>query len=92
MNDGKSTLSKAQTYHGIGTFWDTHDLSDAWEQTEPVSFKVAGASQTTYYPVEVALSEQLRKTAARRGISPETLLNLWLQEQMAREIAAARSS
>ena len=88
MNDVKSTLSEAQTYHEIGMFWDTHDLSDYWEQTEPVAFEVEGLSQTMYYPVEMSLSTQLRITAAQRGISAETLLNLWLQEKMAHEIAS----
>ena len=87
MNDGKTMLSEAHTYHEIGTFWDTHDLNDYWEQTEPVAFEVVEVLQTTYYPVEMTLSGQLRMTAAQRGISAETLLNLWLQEKMAHEIA-----
>ncbi len=87
MNDARSAISEAQTYQEIGTFWDTHDLNDHWEQTEPAAFEVEGKSQTTYYPVETTLAARLRTTAAQRGISAETLLNLWLQEKMLQETA-----
>lgn len=87
MNDGKSTLSQAQTDQEIGTYWDTHDLSDNWEQTEPVAFSMEGTTQTIYYPVEATLSSKLRTTAAHRGISAETLFNLWLQEKIIQETA-----
>jgi hypothetical protein len=88
MSDGKSELSEAQTYQAIGAFWDTHDLSDYWEQTQPVAFEVDAQLQTTYYPVENALSAKLRATAAQRGVSAETLLNLWLQEKITQEAVA----
>ena len=82
MNDAKSTLSAAQTNQEMGSFWDTHDLSDYWAQTKPSAFEVEGKSQAIYYPIETQLARQLRTKAAERGISAETLLNLWLQEKM----------
>lgn len=53
-----------------------------------MAFEVGVQSQVTYYPVETTLSAKLRATAAQRGISAETLLNLWLQEKMTQEAAA----
>lgn len=87
MSDGKSAISEAQSYQEIGAFWDTHDLNDHWEQTEPAAFEVEDPLQRVYYPVETALSAKLRATAAQRGVSAETLLNLWLQEKMTQEAA-----
>jgi hypothetical protein len=40
MNESKTSISKASSYEKIGEFWDTHDLSDHWEQTEPAEFEV----------------------------------------------------
>jgi tRNA (cmo5U34)-methyltransferase len=40
MDDNKSSISDAQSYEEIGEFWDTHDVSDYWEQTRPVEFEV----------------------------------------------------
>jgi hypothetical protein len=82
MARNNSSISKAESYKEIGEFWDTHDLDGYWDETEPVEFEVDIKSQTTYYPVEMALSGKLRSIAEHRGVSPETLLNLWLQEKV----------
>lgn len=82
MSRDKSSLSKAQSYKEIGEFWDTHDLGDYWEQTQPVEFEVDIQSEVTYYPLDVALATKVRSIAKRRGVSPETLLNLWVQEKL----------
>ena len=81
------SISKAQSYKEIGDFWDTHDLSDYWDQTRPVKFDVDKQSEAIYYPVEQKLSAQISTIARQRGVSPETLLNLWLQEKIGEEAA-----
>jgi hypothetical protein len=88
MSKGKSSLSEAQPYQEIGEFWDSHELNDSWDQTEPVEFEVDIRSAATYYPVEKTLSAKLRSIAEQRGVSSETLLNLWVQEKMAEEATA----
>ena len=88
MARSKSSISQAQSYKEIGEFWDTHDLSEHWDETEPVEFEVDAQSETTYYPVETKLSAKLRALAERRGISPEMLLNLWVQEKVGDETAS----
>jgi hypothetical protein len=87
MGKTKSSISKAQSYKEIGDFWDTHDLSDYWDQTRPVKFDVDKQSEAIYYPVEQKLSAQISTIARQRGVSPETLLNLWLQEKIGEEAA-----
>jgi hypothetical protein len=88
MGKSKSSISKARSYREIGEFWDTHDLSEYWDQTTPVEFEVDIQLEATYYPVEKGLSEKIRVIAKQRGVSPETLLNLWLQEKVGEEIVA----
>ena len=87
MAKSKSSISKARSYKEIGDFWDTHDLSDYWDQTKPVKFDVDIQSESIYYPVEQELSAQISDIARQRGVSPETLLNLWLQEKIGEEAA-----
>ena len=36
-----SSISKASSYEEMGEFWDTHDLTDYWDQTYKVDFKVS---------------------------------------------------
>jgi hypothetical protein len=83
----RSSISKATSYEEIGEFWDEHDTADYWEQTYPVEFKVNLQSEEIYYRIDNTLSEQLRSLARRRGISPETLLNLWVQEKLREDLA-----
>jgi hypothetical protein len=82
MSKAKSSVSKADSYQEIGEYWDEHDLGEVWEQTEPVTLEVDLRSSVTYYPIETTLSAKLRSLAAQRGVSPETLLNLWVQEKL----------
>jgi len=77
----KSSVSNADTYQGIGEFWDTHDATEFGDQTE-VEFEVKIQSQRRYYPVDSRLSSKIRQAAEERGISEETLLNLWVQEKV----------
>ena len=89
MSKGKSTISKAKTYREMGEFWDAHDLADYWDQTYPVEFEIELQSGVTYFPVEMKLSEKVRSVAEQHGVSPETLLNLWIQEKLQEETSSA---
>jgi hypothetical protein len=82
MSENKSSISDAQSYVEMGEYWDSHSLVDVWDQTEPVQFEVAIRSGATYYAVDSELSRHLRDLAHRRGVSAQTLLNLWVQEKV----------
>lgn len=83
MSENKSLISGAASYVAIGEYWDDHDLNDHWEQTKPAEFEVDLRTSSIYFPLERALAEQLRLAADAQGVSPETLLNLWVQARMA---------
>jgi len=86
-NRNRSSISQARSYREIGDFWDTHDLADYWEQTRPVEFELDIQSEVTYYALDVTLSAKVRSIAKQRGISAETLLNLWVQEKLQEALA-----
>jgi hypothetical protein len=83
MKRSKSTLSKAASYREIGAFWDTHDLGEFWDETKPIRMSVSVEPEADYYGVDHELSEKLLKVAGKRGVSAQTLVNLWLQERLA---------
>lgn len=87
MSEAKSSISQGQSYQEIGEYWDEHDLGEVWEQTEPAEFVVRGHAKKIYYPVESTLSRKLHALAQQRGVSAETLVNLWLQEKVTQEAA-----
>ena len=80
MRKGKSSISKAKSYQEIGNFWDKHDLGDYWHKTKPASFELDASSEITYYALDRKLSDWIRDIARKRGVSADTLLNLWVQE------------
>ena len=82
MRKGKSSISKAPSYAGIGEFWDQHDLSNYWSKTRRVKFDVDIESEVTYYPVERDLAERIQFAARKRGVSSDALVNLWLEQKI----------
>ena len=78
----KSSISKQDSYQKIGEYWDTKDLGEIWDKTEEAEFTVDLQSDVYYYPIETSLSSKLHKIAKEKGVSAETLLNLWLQEKL----------
>jgi hypothetical protein len=78
----KSSVSKARTYAEIGDFWAEHDLSDYWDKTRSVQAEVRLESEESLYAIERGLSDTIRREAKERGVSPHTLINLWLQEKV----------
>lgn len=78
----KSSISKANSYQEIGEYWDTHDLEETWDKTEEAEFEVDLKADVFYYAIETSLSSKLHSIAKRRGVSAETLVNLWLQEKV----------
>jgi hypothetical protein len=84
MSGNKSFISKGRSYSEIGKYWDEHDLGEVWEETKPIEIEVAIRSEKHYYPIEKSLSERLNEIARAQGVSPETLINLWVQEKTVR--------
>lgn len=85
MSDTKISAADAAYYEEEGEFWDTHDVTDFLKDAEEVNFDVKIKRQVTYFTLEQTLSQRLRALARERGISSETLLNLWVQEKMMQE-------
>lgn len=61
-------------------FWDTHSVADYPLEVVDVEFDLQGARKSVAIDTEVL--SQLEHRARDRGISLETLVNLWLQERL----------
>jgi hypothetical protein len=82
MIRNRDSISQAKSYEEIAGFWDTHDLSDFWKQTREAHFDVQISTEVTYYALDKKLSDQLQNLASRRGVTANTLVNLWVQEKL----------
>jgi hypothetical protein len=69
------------TWEAAADFWDTHDLTD-YEKTEIDVPDVQIGFVRHHFRVDAGLAQRLHETARQRGISTETLVNLWLAEKL----------
>jgi len=76
-NKKQSSISKADTIEKMGEYWDVHDFSEHDTDAPDVEFMVVCA-----VPVEVELFSQVEQQAHLRGVSVETLVNMWLQQKL----------
>ena len=82
MGKSRSSISKAASYKEIGAFWDTYDLSDYWDKTGETEFDVDVKSETVFLAVDMKLAGEVETVARKRGVSADTLINLWIQEKL----------
>ena len=80
--NNKSSISKSNSYESIGEFWDTHDLTDFNTKTKKANFNVDIKGDKTYCTLDKKISTELQSLANKRGISPDVLVNLLLQEKL----------
>jgi hypothetical protein len=74
--------SHFQSVSEAAEFWDTHDLTDYWDQTREVSFEVDIQRRVFLTALEPGLARKLTECARKQGVSTETLINVWLTEKV----------
>lgn len=72
------------TIEEFWNFWDTHSSADYEDLMEDATIEVDLISSKVYFPVAKDLLDKVRAQARQQGVSSETLINLWLQERLAR--------
>ena len=80
-DDKLTGISKASSVEEIAEFWDSHSLDDYWDQTREVEFEVR-AKQRRRITLDPEIYARVEAQARTRGISPETLINLWVVERL----------
>jgi hypothetical protein len=64
-------------------FWDSHDLADYWDMTRGAYFDVDNQRRVFLTALKPELVKKLVACAHERGVSTETLINVWLTEKLA---------
>ena len=75
-----TSVSKSRTLKELSNFWDTHDAADY--PLNRVEFEVNVSARQYYVAVDPDLLAKVRQVAHSRGLSAESLINLWLQERL----------
>ena len=82
MKKNKSPISKTDSYEEMGEFWDSHDLTDLNNELKKVNFNVGIKNDKIYCAVDKQISDELQSLANKRGVAPDVLVNLFLQEKL----------
>ena len=86
-DNNMSSISKSRSIEEMAEFWDTHDATDFEDQTRPVEIEFDLRSRRHYIAIDPDVLARLRDAAAERGLSAESLANLWLQERVLKQPA-----
>jgi predicted DNA binding CopG/RHH family protein len=77
---------KFASYEEEAHFWDTHDVTDYWEELEPVKMQF---TKKPSKPVNVRFDDDalrdIRTLALQRGIGATTLIRMWALEKLREE-------
>ena len=66
----------------IIAFWDTHSTADYEDEMEDVDFEMDLQTETYIVRLIPELANIIGRSAKARGVSTETLVNLWLAEKV----------
>jgi len=75
------SISQSRSIDEMAEFWETHDATDYDDRTHGVTMEFDLGTHHHYIAVDPELLARLRRLAQARGISLESLANLWLQER-----------
>jgi hypothetical protein len=82
----KEPIPHFTSWEEEAAFWDTHDLSDYWDDFEPVHVRFRkNLSQGITVRLDPDTLTKLRATAHERGIGPTTLARMWILERLREE-------
>ncbi len=81
----RDPIPEFETLEDIAEFWDTHSTADYDDLTHAVQFEIKlrpSAEHIQVVKLLPELSETLQALADARGVSVETLVNVWLTEKV----------
>jgi hypothetical protein len=79
--DNLSSLSHTRSLEDMADFWDTRDATDFDALTHEVSMEFELKTRRHFIAIDPDVLVQVREAATARGLSVESLANLWLQER-----------
>jgi CopG antitoxin of type II toxin-antitoxin system len=70
-----------QSPEEAGQFWDTHDSADYEKNMVDVKCEIDIKRRTFLVPLDRDLYRKVQSIARKKGVSAETLLNMWILEK-----------
>jgi len=79
----RSPIPEFATREEEAAFWDTHDISDYWDELRPTRARFAKQlSEGITIRLDPETLARLRSLASEMGIGPTTLARIWILEHV----------
>ena len=78
----ENKLPEFESLEELTDFFDNNDMGDYWQTMPEVDFEIAIAKKTRLVAIEEALAERVAKAAREKNLSPEVLIQTWLEEKL----------
>ncbi|MCP4361833.1 MAG: hypothetical protein GY796_27795 [Chloroflexi bacterium] len=80
------------TIEEIIAFWDTHSTADYEDEMEDVHFEIDIREEIYVIRLVPELASMIGRKAKARGVTTETLVNLWLAEKVGMSTSMAQAA
>jgi hypothetical protein len=80
MGSEVEPIPETMSIEEAADFWSSHSVADYASEVVEVELDLRGTMR--YVAIDGEILSRLERRAAERGISLETLINLWLQERL----------
>lgn len=84
LKDKVGSISGSHTLEEMADFWENHSLADYDDQTYEVEMTFDPSARRTAVVIEPELMEDILQVARTRKVSTQTLINVWLRQQVDR--------
>lgn len=86
-----SRIPRFKNYQEEAEFWDTHSITEFWDELKPVKVRFAknlSEGITVRFDPETMI--KLRSQAAKKRIGPTTLVRMWIVERLEQDSSSRR--
>ena len=72
----------------LTNYFESNDMGDHWQMMQEVDFEISIVKKTRLIAIEETLAERVAKVAREKNLSPEVLIQAWLEETLTDKNAA----
>jgi len=78
----KPPIPKTDSIEELARFWDTHDLTDYWDELPEVPSPFRSRSDVIRLVLPPDERDAVRKLAASQGVEESALIREWVKEKL----------
>lgn len=79
----KEPIPKFNSYEEEAEFWDTHDVTDYWDDFAPTQMSSKGSlTEGVFVRLDAETLSLVRELAVKCDVSPSALVETWIHDRL----------